>query len=99
MRFKQFASKKKDAFYDIYGDVYLVKMCGITEEEIWVIELEEHDDGPYYGWQDTGEEKVGLIYPNKILFGICFAYGVEAEVSAGRGKVIRMNVVGSKKIT
>ena len=97
MKIKQFASNKNDVFYNIFGNMYLVKMCGIHEEEIWEIELEEQDDGFYYGWQNTDEEKISMIYPNKILFEMCFAYGVEAEVSTGCGKVVRMNVVSSKK--
>lgn len=91
----KFASKsgRDGRFYNIFPSMIQLKMCGIDEDEVWVVEFEEDVDGDYWSFQDTDEEDFHLIFPHKVLFDICFAYGVEAEIKAGKGRIAHLKVV------
>ncbi|KKK76388.1 hypothetical protein LCGC14_2864160, partial [marine sediment metagenome] len=41
---------------------------------------------------DTDEDDFHLIFPHKVLFDVCFAYGPEAEVEAGRGRIVHLKI-------
>ena len=88
-------SDRDGMFYDIFKTAFVVEMCGYTEDEIWAIVFEEAPDGEYWSFQDTGEDDYHLIFPHEILFNVCFPYGVQVEVDAGRGRVVRLRVVKS----
>ena len=93
------AKNKRDGmFYNIFPAIKLVEMCGYSSDEIWEIEFEEVDDGEYWSFQDTGETNFHLIYPHKALFDICFAYGVQAEIDKGKGRIARLKIKNSKLI-
>ena len=74
-------------------------MCGYSDDNIRAITFEESPDGEYWAWQDTGETDFHMIFPHKVLFDICFAYGVQVEVDAGKGRVVRLNVKEVVKLT
>lgn len=56
------------------------------------VTVAEGEDGPYYGWVDTDEQVPTMIHAHRILFSMCFPYGVQAEVDAGKGRVVRLTV-------
>lgn len=62
--------------------------------EVSVIEVPEGKatETDYWGWHIHGQEHPVFIYPVELLLGICFPYGVEAEVSRGRGRVVRLRI-------
>lgn len=86
-------SERDGRFYNIFPSVFQVKMCGYDKDEIWVLNFEEDADGDYWSFQDNDEYSFHLIHPNKVLFDMCFAYGPDAEVKAGRGRIVRLNLV------
>ncbi len=86
-------------FYNIFKTTLQVRVCGYDDDEIYAIKFEESPDGEYWAWQDTGESEFHLIYPHEILFIICFPYGVQAEVDAGRGRVVRLKVKKAVKMS
>lgn len=86
-------------FYHIFETLVQIKMCGYSYGEIHVIKFEESPDGEYWAWRATGETDFHMIYPHEILFNICFAYGVQAEVDAGKGRVVRLKVKESMKFS
>ena len=91
----KYASKNErdGRFYNIFPSVLQVKMCGYSEDEIWEVTLEEDADGDYWSFQYTGNDDFHLIFPHKVLFNVCFAYGVDAEIKAGKGRIAHLKIV------
>ena len=91
----RFASKNErdGKFYNIFPSPLQVKMCGYNEDEIWAVDFEEDANGEYWAFQYTGTDDFHMIFPHKVLFDVCFAYGVEAEVETGKGRVVHLKVV------
>lgn len=87
--------------YKNFGHPRYVEMYGHTE--IVPVTLTEDPDGPYYGWMGSESIVAGKVWseadtePQMIqqfegLFAMQFTYGVEAEVKAGKGRVVRLSV-------
>lgn len=85
-------------FYNIFPSILQVQMCGYEPDEIWILNFKEDDKGEYWSFQDTGEDTFHLIFPHKVLFDVCFAYGVDAEVEAGRGRIVHLKITKSKSL-
>lgn len=64
---------------------------------IFPVQVEVDEKGDYWGWQYTGKEAElpRMIWPTEIQFKMCFAYGPQVEVDAGKGRIVRLKV--SKK--
>jgi hypothetical protein len=69
---------------------------GKTPEPISILEIRERTETDtskvYYGWQKTGEQQFSMIYPKMSLLGMCFPYGIKAEVEAGHGRVVQLHI-------
>jgi hypothetical protein len=54
----------------------------------------ETPEGEYYGWigAKSPDEPPCMIWPHRGLFSMCFPYGPDAEVKAGRGEIVRMEI-------
>lgn len=68
--------------------------------ELELVEVSEDDGWDFVGWRDfrfndtNGEgDDVSLVWPNFRAFEMCFTYGVDAEVEAGRGEIVYMQLV------
>lgn len=69
--------------------------------ELELAEVGESDDWDFVGWRDfrfndsgSGEtDGVSLVWPNFRAFDMCFTYGVDAEVEAGRGEIVYMQLI------
>ncbi|MFA5732905.1 MAG: hypothetical protein WC934_13020 [Acidithiobacillus sp.] len=81
-------------FHNIFSHQKSTQMCG--DDPIFKIEFEvgDTDEYTYWGWLEDGE--VCMIFPHKILFEICFAYGYKVEEERGRGKAIKLKVINSE---
>mgnify|MGYP003394149107 CR=1 FL=1 len=69
---------------------------GKTAVEVTVT---EDPDGPYWGWLDDPDgghwkpnDYPEFIWHEKMAFDMCFAYGPEAEVKAGKGRIVRLRI-------
>lgn len=61
--------------------------------EVEVVEVADHDPAAtHWGWMRAGDDEPVLIYPRRFLLDMCFHYGVQAEVDAGKGRVVRLAV-------
>lgn len=58
--------------------------------DVQPVAVAEATDGPYWGWIDTDGDYPEMIWPRKVLFGMCFPYGPEAEERAGKGRIVRL---------
>lgn len=69
--------------------------CHLLSDPIVAVAVEETPDGEeptHWGWVRTGDDAPIMIYPRKSLLEMCFPYGTDAEVEAGRGRVVRLTV-------
>lgn len=63
------------------------------------VTVTEDPDGPYFGWlraATSWSEAVtepSMIQQHEGIFGMQFPYGYEAEVKAGRGRVVKLSIV------
>ncbi len=77
--------------YFYFGDREYVQLYG-DEAPIVPVELTEDPEGSYYGWIETGDDTPTMIQPHIHAFAIQFTYGIEAEIKAGKGQVVRLQV-------
>lgn len=71
-----------------FGSDWYVRAHGFTPQAVTLV---EDPDGDYRGWIGTGETDPEVVLYGKI-FDIQFPYGAQAEVDAGRGRVVRLRV-------
>jgi len=91
---KAFAALNESGMYHhIYPTEGQTAMCGgyNTPKPIPVT-VALHEDGPYWAWQDTGASDFNFIFTHRTGVSMCFPYGVEVEIKAGKGSLVRVNV-------
>ena len=71
------------------GSYFSVRAHGCDAPKSVVVT--EDPDGTHLGWIDTGETEPVMIL-RKEIFEIQFPYGSNAEVEAGRGRVVCLSV-------
>jgi hypothetical protein len=64
-----------------------IRMSGVPDDEVVLVELVEDPDGMYAGWLHTSEDQIAMVQPRRI-FDMQFPYGAEAEVKAGNGQIV-----------
>lgn len=77
------------------GSRWYVEFHGVPKSIVEVDVAEVADDDPaatHWGLMRAGETEPVMIYPREVLFRVCFPYGVQAEVDAGKGRVVRLAV-------
>lgn len=95
MKYYFYALKNKNGYDELhkyYGFYTNGLLCG-KEEEVYSIVMEECLKGSHdmVGFISSNG-KMLLAYPYMALLSMCFEYGVQAEVQAGRGKIIYLKV-------
>lgn len=81
-------------FTDV-GTRLFVDTCGgkLPVVRVRVRERTDADTGhTYWGWQGTGSERYDMIFPNELLFEMCFEYGSKAAISRGRGRKVQLTI-------
>ena len=72
---------------------------GRKQEPVKVL-VEIDPDGLYWGWQEPSthkpSEKPSMIFDHKVLFEICFTYGVEVEVEGNKGRIVKLRITEIK---
>lgn len=79
-----------ETFYMCFGTQRWVEFHGL-EYPLVAVTLTEDPEGQYLGWIPKDKDEPTMIQPKK-LFNMQFPYGVQAEITAGRGKAIRLRV-------
>lgn len=79
-------------FYEPGHRRYAEMYRGKNDEPAVEVLVAENEDGPYYGWLATGEEIPLMIHATEGLFRMCFAYGPQAEVDHGKGRIVRLAI-------
>jgi len=77
------------------GSRRYVEAHGLRKPIIEVDVAEVSDDDPaatHWGWMRPTDTEPVMIYPREVLFRVCFPYGVQAEVDAGKGRMVRLAV-------
>lgn len=72
----------------LYANAYRLK----DEPSPVPVLVTEAEDGPYYGWIDKDKDTPVMIHGSEGLFRMCFAYGPQAEVDRGKGRIVRLNI-------
>lgn len=67
-----------------------VEMHRLSEPVVPVV-VSESPSGNFLGWIETGTDVPTMIWHERI-FDICFPYGSKAEVEAGHGRVVRLEL-------
>jgi hypothetical protein len=73
-------------FHD-FGEPWYVEAYGHLH--VHPVRLIEDPDGELRGWLAVGDTEPTMIYDRRV-FPVCFPYGVDAEVKAGHGEVVRL---------
>jgi hypothetical protein len=92
---ERWANQRENGNFCDIGHRLYCKAHGRDQEPVKVL-IELDPDGLYYGWQDPeddGEDRApSMIWDRKNLFEMCFTYGVEPEVKAKKGRVVRLKI-------
>lgn len=94
-RWRMWAHRYESGELFNFGERQWVELHGLPDPilEVDVAEVAEDDlAATHWGWMETGSTEPEMIYPRKFLLSMCFHYGVQAEVDAGRGRVVRLAV-------
>lgn len=78
--------------YRHIGSKFYVETYGLSHPIVQVTVLED-PQGDYWGWLATGAATPTMIWPSENLFRVCFPYGPDAEVKAGKGRVVKLRVM------
>ena len=78
-------------------------MCdGKDERCIYKIEICAYIDPPkdaYWSWWSHKKEEFQWLYSTKDLLEMCFTYGFDTEIKAGRGEPVQVHVMEVCKFT
>lgn len=89
------------------GERRWVEMHGLTHPIVPVIAREHIGDArdpkvTHYGWEYANKPgRVAMIWPRAsgredispwMLLGMCFTYGMQAEIDAGKGKMVALRI-------
>lgn len=94
-RWRMWAHRYDNGDLHNLGSRRYVEFHGVPKPivEVDVVEVAEGDSAAtHWGWIRAGETEPIMIYPREVLFRVCFPYGVQAEVDAGKGCVVRLAV-------
>lgn len=98
-------------YYNHFG-IRPVTCClyGDNPEDIINVKYKIHEDqskpehdkrlsGPdYWGWFDNDDNDfASFIQPQLFMLNMCFTYGYEVEVKAGKGQVYRLEIISEEK--
>lgn len=72
--------------------VYELKFRSVTKEELEDEKLNKQQERIYWAYLDKNDKELSMIFPNQNLFNMCFAYGPDIEVKAGKGKILRVAI-------
>lgn len=71
------------------------RIAAIADAESRVV-VTEDPAGEYLGWLDTGhEEDPPVLIQHAKVFGVQFVYGLQAELDARKGTVVRLSVTAA----
>lgn len=87
---EMYAQKRKDVFWHL--GVYQYTKAHGGSDPIVKVKVTPDENGEYWGYIITGEDKPIFIYPSIVLLKVCFAYGLEAAENSGDGKRIQLSV-------
>lgn len=94
-RWRMYAHRYDSGDLHNLGERWWVEIHGLPDPivEVDVIEVEADDPtATHWAWMDKDRNEPEMIYPRESLFSMCFPYDVQAEVDAGRGRVVRLAV-------
>lgn len=101
MTWEMFAAHPSDARQGRFvtvGPRRFVELHGYTDTDIVPVTVTEAPDGPYYGWMGAeydhhkADTEPCMIQPHAGMFSMQFPYGPEAEVEAGKGRIVRLTI-------
>ena len=94
-RWRMYAHRYDSGDLHNLGSLRYVQAHGVSKPIVEVDVTEVAEDDPaatHWGWLRANDDTPVMIYPREVLFRVCFPYGVQAEVDAGKGRVVRLAV-------
>lgn len=79
----------EDVFYAIDQHRRYVEHHGLVPHKVIAT---EDPQGMYWSWIQTDAEWPTMIHGYRPVFSMCFPYGYQAEVDAGKGEVVRLRI-------
>lgn len=66
------------------------------DDPVVAVDVRERAEGDpgrtYYGWQRTGEDTYGLVWPTEVQFEMCFPNGSKPVEKAGYGRKVLLTI-------
>ena len=90
---------KENRFYGFYPHLFAVRCHADNEPVLKVLVTEEQETKEsYWAWWDFAEKNFSFVYPRKMLLEMCFTYGPEVEIKAGKGLILPVSIVVIKTL-
>lgn len=99
-RWHMFAHRYDNGGLHNLGVRRFVEAHGVAAPIVEVDVAEVHDYDPaatHWGWMRPTDTQPVMVYPHEVLFRVCFPYGVQAEIDAGKGRIVRLAVTEIKE--
>lgn len=78
----------------LYGDdpkdIITLKLQISDDQTVPETHMKEAD---YWGWLKKEDDDFTMIYAQRFLLNMCFAYGIKVTEEAGKGKAYRLEIV------
>lgn len=96
--YKRYAQKHENGeLHNVYDNplVYRSGLVCEPDEDIFritFVECEEKDHD-MVAWQKTDSNNISMIFASKLLLTVCFPYGINAEINAGKGHIVYLKTI------
>jgi hypothetical protein len=82
-------------YFNVHACEKTTALCNRAERvrRIEIREVKEGEKSPYWGWLDAKTGKISMVYPSRGQLNMCFPYGPDAEVNAGRGRPVNLVII------
>jgi len=87
-----YANYEDGKFSMIYESKIQVEMCGCSSKpvEIFIREVQNGEESPYWGWWLEEKQKYSMIYSSVIGCKMCFPDYGKLYIESGKGKIVNL---------
>jgi ferredoxin-NADP reductase len=94
-RWSMWAIHDREGFFDEPGHRRYTLAHATQGQAAHRVIVTENPDGMYTGWMANGADTPTIIHRHPSAFSMCFPYGPAAEVKAGRGRIVKLDIAAA----
>jgi hypothetical protein len=93
MKMRMFALKEKNMYQLVFKVKRVVELTFPHQKnDIVELEVEESEEGEYWGWLEFKNNEYRYIYPKRFMVDMCFPYGPQIEEKENKGRRVKLKL-------